>query len=192
MEWLKAILNDDELVSKVTSELGKHFIPKDQYNKKVEEVTSVRTELDAIKGDVTSLTTSAESLKAKAEEADRLKTELDNLKTSSETLKTESEKQLTRVKKEYILERKLLEKGAVKEGIDLLKRDFDLDTMELDGEDIKDFDTLSEPIMTKRKPFFYSESHQGTDFKQSDPPPKDTKTMSVEEFAKHANLRGLK
>lgn len=191
MEWLKEILGDDALVTKVTQELGKHFIPKDQYNKKVSDLQTVQDEYTAFKASQEQTTRELEQLKTKAQLADEYKGKYEQLETTMQTLKSDSDKQVARIKKEYLLERKLIASKAVEDGIDLLKKEFDVDALELDGDDFKDWDTAFAPVREKRKSFFYSEKVDGGAPKVGDPPAKNLKDMSVEEFAKASGIKGI-
>ena len=191
MEWLKELLGDDDLVSKITKELPKHFIPKEQYNKKIEELNTVITDRDTYKLEHENSTKTISDLKSKAELADKYKTDYESMSTTVETLKSESAKQVERVKKEYILERKLIANKAVEDGIDLLKKEFDIDSLVLDGDDIKDFDSVITPIKEKRKSFFYNVSIDGQPPKPGDPPAKAIKDMSIEEYAKQSGVKGI-
>ena len=191
MDWLKEILQDEALVSKVTQELGKHFIPKDQYNKKINDLQTVTDEYSTFKKSQEQTTRELESLKTKAQLADEYKGKYEQLETTVQTLKSDSDKQVSRIKKEYLLERKLIANKAVEDGIDLLKKEFDVDALELDGDDFKNWDEAFAPVRDKRKSFFYAEKVEGQAPKVGDAPTKSLKDMSVEEFAKASGIKGI-
>lgn len=168
MDWLKEIITDETLLSQITKELPKHFIPKDQYNKKVDEITTLRGEFDTSRTSLTTLEGQLTTLKEKAELADKYKADFENVNGTIETLKAESQKKIDRVRKETALEKKLSSK-IVPDAVDLVKGEFDIDALELDGNDIKGFDDVFAPIADKRKSLLLTETFRGNEPKPNNP-----------------------
>ena len=167
------------------------FYIKKKYNKKVEELNTIITDRDTFKAEHENATKTVADLQKKAELADKYKSDYEGLTSTIETLKTESEKKVSRIQKEYILERKLIASKAVEDGIDLLKKEFDIDALELEGDDIKNFEQVLSPIRDKRKSFFYNETIKGQEPKAGDPPKKNLNEMSVEDYAKTMGIKGI-
>lgn len=166
MEWLETILNDEQLENKVDAikkELPKHFVPKDQYNKKADEVKEKDDELKATTEKMNELQGQVEKLSDAEGEQEKLKEKLAEINNEFETFKSESENRLSNVKKTQALERHLREEQANPDTIDLLIPKFDLEKIELtEDEKIKEWETHVQPIKESKKSLFAETSISGT------------------------------
>ena len=158
MKWLEDILNDENIEDKadaIKKELPKNFIPKHEYNAKVDELKQKQQELEETSNKMEELSKQAEKLSESEEEKEQLKEQIDSWKNEFETFKQEAEKRESNIKKQQALERHLRDNSANPDSIDLLMNEFDFENMELDGEgNIKDAEKHIEPIREKRKTLF--------------------------------------
>lgn len=166
MEWLQTILDDESVENKVDAikkELPKHFIPKDKYNEKANEVQEKADELKATTDKMNELQTQVEKLSNAEGEQEKLKEQLEAINNEFETFKGESESRLANVKKTQAIERGLRDAQANPETVDLLIGKFDLEQIELaDDGNIKDWDKHLEPLKESRKSLFAESSVSGT------------------------------
>ena len=128
----------EEASALVKSEFPKFAVPKEQYNKKVDELSTAGTELSGLK----KISEEVEALRAKATEADQLKATL-------EATKGEYEKRLGDTSKRGSLNIELLKAKANPDALDYLGSQLKLDEIEPDkfGEHI-------ERLRTEKPSFF--------------------------------------
>lgn len=188
MDWLKNIVTGitDEQIEAFKQELPKHFIPKDQYNKKVDELKLKAEEYGTLESQLASNQSLLSELKKKADLTDEYKGKLDAQVNEISTFKADAEKRIANMQKQSMLERKLIDAKAAPDAVDLLLKEFDIDSIELTDDGIKGFDELIKPIQEKRKSLFVTESHNS-------PPPKDnTNTPPATLEAQIAQAMGIK
>lgn len=153
MEWLKNILENEELTAEqkqeaIQKELPKSFIPKQKYNEKVEELNATAEKMEELKGQV-------ENLSKSSEEADKLKEQLENIKGEFDTFKTDSEKRVLNIQKKQAIERGLSGANANPDTIDLLTGLFDIEKLQLNSKgDIVDWEEHLNPIKETRQSLF--------------------------------------
>jgi septal ring factor EnvC (AmiA/AmiB activator) len=124
MEWIKQILegiaNADDIIAKINAELPKHFIPKDKYNAKADEVKS-------LEGQIKERDTKLEEFKAQVKDSAELTAQIDKLQAENVAQKQQFEKQVLDGKKAGILEKQLRSAGIKDNYIELAKNQFNLD-----------------------------------------------------------------
>ena len=180
MDWVKTIFPEmtAEQLTAFKKELPLHFVPSDQYNKKVDELKAKMQDTDAAKAQLTENEKLLKELQDKATLTDEYKAKLEKQQADYETFKTDSEKRLENVTKVTALEKALRKAKASDDAIDLLIKDFDLDKISVKDGEIAD-DVLK-PVMEKRPNLFVKEILDGDK-------PKDGK--KAEEQGNEAEMR---
>lgn len=138
MEWLKELLGE-ELYNQVSAKLGDtkllkndgSYIPVQKFNDKNEEVKLLKGKVL----DYEKKNTDVEKLLKDNTDLKNSYQELSNKYNSDIQLK---EKEILSITKKSVLSKKLKDEGAVYE--DLILKALDLDSIELDGENLKNFD----------------------------------------------------
>ena len=166
MEWLQTILSDENVENKVDAikkELPMHFIPKEKYNDKVDEVQTKTDLLKTTTDKMSDLQTQVGKLSKSEGEQEKLKGDLKTINDEFETFKGESESRLSNVKKTQAIERGLRDSQVNPEAIDLLiSKDFVLEKIELtDDGNVKDWDKHLETVKEKRKSLFAESNLSG-------------------------------
>ena len=165
MDWLKELLGTaytEELANKFKAEIPKHFVAKEQYNKKVEEIkvkdtqiADSNTQLEKVNGDL-------KAIQEKAGKYEELKTDFEKVNTEYTEYKSGQEKRLLEIKKSSALEKALINSKASSDAVDLLLKDFSLDKIEINEDGtIKDVDTHINSIKEKRPNLFEKVSVEG-------------------------------
>ena len=167
----KAILGDaysEAIETALKDSVGKEFVPKDQYNKKVDELSSKTTELTSTTEQMNKLQKDIEGFSKSTETIEELKKQLETTNTEFETFKTDNTKrEANRIKIDVL--RKSFEGKVNKDAIDLLVKEYDPDDIVLDSKNqVVDFDVKLEAIKTSRPSFIIIENLDG------DPPPDGT------------------
>lgn len=137
MEWLKEMLGE-ELFKQVSEKLGDtkilkndgSYIPVQKFNEKNEELKILKAQLK----DHENKSKDVETL---LKDNDSLKEKYENLNSKYNTDLEAKNKEISSIVKKSALSKKLKESGAVYE--DLILKALDLDKIELDGENIKNF-----------------------------------------------------
>ena len=137
MEWLKELLGE-ELFNKVSEKLGYtkilkndgSYIPVQKFNEKNEELKILKAQLK----DHENKSKDVETL---LKDNDSLKEKYESLNSKYNTDLEAKNKEISSIVKKSALSKKLKESGAVYE--DLILKALDLDKIELDGENIKNF-----------------------------------------------------
>lgn len=187
MDWLKQILEGitDEQMEAVKQALPKHFVPKDQYNKKVDELRLKVEEHTTLQSQLDSNESLLKELKKKAELSDEYKGKLDEQMNAMESFKADADKRLANMQKTSALEKQLLASKAAPDAVDLLLKEFELEKVELDETgSVKGFETLVAPVIEKRKSLFITET-------TTTPLPKDQNTPPDTELSKLRSAMGL-
>jgi vacuolar-type H+-ATPase subunit I/STV1 len=162
MEWLKKLIEDalkgkvkddakvdvDSMVDSAKKEIGKQFVPKDDFNSKNEELKSTKTKMEDLQKQV-------EKLSESGGDVEKLKGEMDKIKSEYEDFKKDTEKRETNRKKQAAIETGLRAAKASDDAIDLLTSQFDLDKITLDNKgNIVDWDDHLKPVKESRKTLF--------------------------------------
>jgi hypothetical protein len=138
MEWLKVLLGE-ELYNQVLPKLGDKkiilndgsYIPVEKFNNKNEEVK-------LLKGKITDYESKNTDVEKLLNDNADLKTKYESLTTKYNTDISLKDKEILGITKKSILSKKLKEEGAVYE--DLILKTLDLESIEIDGENLKNFD----------------------------------------------------
>lgn len=129
MKWLeeelKDVENKDELIKNIKTNLAKEFVPKTEFNSKIEEVKDLKEQIADRDEQLTSL---KDSVKDNEELVDKIK----DLETANETAKQEYESKLTNLKKKQLASKLLLDSKA--KDVDVNLALFNLDEYELNEE----------------------------------------------------------
>lgn len=164
MEWLKQLIEaalkgkvSDEtkigeyvngLIDSIKKELGKHFVPKDDFNDKNNELKETKAKMDELQKKV-------EELGKSGEDVAKMKSELEKVNTEFATYKQENEKRENNRKKASAIEKGLKSAKASDDAIDLLISQFDLDKITLDNKgNIVDWEDHLKPVKESRKTLF--------------------------------------
>lgn len=170
MEWLKQLLMTalkgkvdeakfDEavntLVDSTKKEMGKHMIPKEEFNSKNDELKSTKAEMDKLQKQI-------EDLSKSGEEKEKLQTKLTELDTQFKAYKADAEKRETNSKKAAAIEKGLRAANASQDALDLLIGQFDLEKITLDSKgNIVDWDDHLKPVKETRKTLFAETKTKG-------------------------------
>ncbi len=130
MEWLQAILENEEIENKVEAikkELPKYFVPKDKYN----EVNEQKKEYKSMLNDGTK---QLEELKAKAQGNEELLNKINELENLNKTTIEEYEKKIEQLNFDRALENALMKAKA--KNIKAVKALLNLENIKLDGDNI--------------------------------------------------------
>lgn len=156
---LKELLGE-ELFKQVNEKLGDKklivndgsYLPKSKFDEKNEEVK-------LLKEKVTSLEKTAKDTESMLKDNEDLKKKYESLQNDSKSQLEAKDKQISHITKRTALKSALQEKGA--RYPDLLIKEFDLDTIELEGESVKGFDKLLTPLAERYKDMFETKQVQG-------------------------------
>jgi hypothetical protein len=153
MEWLKELLGE-ELFKQVSEKLGDtkilkndgSYIPVQKFNDKNEELKIIKAQLKDHEN-------KSKDIEALLKDNDSLKEKYNNLNSKYNTDLEAKNKEISSIVKKSVLSKKLKESGAVYE--DLILKALDLDKIELDGENIKNFNVDD---VKKQYPGMFSET----------------------------------
>lgn len=139
------------LIEVINGELPKHFVPKSQYNKKIQALQELQEKAD-------DLTVKVETLsKDNGEDKyNQLQKEYDDYKKSIEVEKS------NQVKTSKIKDQ-LKKDGANEKIINLLLKEFDLSSVEVEEENIKDWEVISKSVKENYSDFFAKTENKGTE-----------------------------
>lgn len=172
-EELKALGLTDEQVEKVHEDYGKNYVPKGQFNAKVDELKGVKDELVTVKGEVDKLQKSHKDNK-------ELNEQIEALKASSKAREEEFNKRIAQMEIDAIVEKSILTaKGRNAKAIKALLK---LDDAKIEDGTIKGLD---EQLKELQK----SDSYLFGEVKPTSPKPGDygdttPKVITKEEFNK--------
>lgn len=139
------------LIEVINGELPKHFIPKTQYNKKIQLLTELQEKNDDLTAKVETL-----SKENGEDKYNQLQKEFDDYKKEIQTEKDNT----TKTSK---LKEQLKKDGANEKIINLLLKEFDLANVVIEEENIKDWETLSKNVKEDYKDFFAKVEDKGTE-----------------------------
>ena len=196
MKWLKQLIENalkgklsenvkieevaDTITESAQKEIGKTFVPKEEFNSKNEELKASKSKLDEMQKQVSELSKTAEI-------SEELKKKLEDTEKEFEGFKSETQKREDERKKVGAIERGLRAANAADDAIDLLIGQFELDKISLDKKgNIVDWDDHLKPVQESRKTLF------GTTTTTGDKPPnpqdkggaKTTKAQLIELYNK--------
>ena len=152
----------------INGELHKEFIPKAQYNKKVVELESLKEKADdmgAVNGQLEELKT---KLANKEEEFNNYKIDIDKKQKQSTKLNKVKEQ----LKKDGITSDKL---------VDLLVKEVDLDSLEFENDNIKDWDNIGKSLKDNYSDFYTTTQTIGTE--PTTPPTNNATNLTKEDIA---------
>jgi thymidylate synthase len=158
---LKELLGE-ELYKQVNEKLGDKkiivndgsYLPKSKFDEKNEEVK-------LLKEKVSSLEKTSKETETIIKDNAEMKQKFEALQTESKTQLEAKDKQISNIVKKTALAKSLTEKGA--KYPDLLLKEFDIDGLELDGESVKNFDNLFNPLKERYKDMFPETRIEGND-----------------------------
>lgn len=188
MEWLKAILGNEELTVEqkqeaIQKELPKTFMPKNKYNEKIEELNSTVLKMDELNKQI-------ETLSASSGEVETYKSELGKIKGEFDLFKTDSDKRVSTIQKKQAIEKGLIMAGANTETIDLLIGQFNMDNLQLDQSgNIVDWGTHLNPLIESRKSLFATTQLTGDKPQSGTQPTLNTYQNRYTEAMKTGNRR---
>lgn len=153
----------DKLAQAVSSSVGREFVEKERYSKKLEEIETLKTEKQTAEDSVTT--------------AEKWKTKYQALKDDFESYKGEQTKKEARSAKEKAYRELLKQAGVSEKRIDAVLRVSDVDSMELDENGIiKDAEKLTESIKNEWADFIQTTTTQGA---QTATPPANRGTVTM-------------
>lgn len=137
-----------KLAQAVSSSVGREFVEKERYSKKLEEIEALKTEKQTAEDSATT--------------AEKWKTKYQALKDDFESYKSEQTKKEARSAKEKAYRELLKQAGVSEKRLDSVLRVSDVDGMELDDKGaIKDADKLTESIKSEWADFIQTTTTQG-------------------------------
>lgn len=140
----------DAIADTIKAEIPKDFVAKTQYNKKIAAIE----DLNATVADL--------QAKAEIQNTDEYKTKYEALETEFNDFKQNIETEKVNSTKTDLLRKKLQTEGVNEKVIKLLEKEFDLNTLEVENDDIKDWDNLINPVKENYSDFFkVTETIQG-------------------------------
>ena len=138
----------DMIVDSIKSEIHTDFIPKAQYNKKVNLIDNLQEKIN--------------DYEAKENTPNEFKEKYDNVVKEYESYKNEIETSKVNNKKMQLLKNNFKKDGIEKDNlIDLLCKGINLNEIEIEENNIKGWDELSVKYKDNYKDFYSTESTQG-------------------------------
>lgn len=121
----------EDMKEAITKEIGTDFIPKTQYQKKIQALDELQEKYNDLEA-----TSSNDTSKA----------ELETVKAEFEAYKNNIETEKVNGTKKSKLTELLKKEGANEKLVGLLLKEFDLEKIEIDGDNIKDWDNVIKPV----------------------------------------------
>lgn len=142
----------NSLAETINAEIPKEFVKKDQYNKKVQLIDSMQEQINDFEAKASNV--KEDEYKAKYEalvgEFDQYKADIEN----KEVLATKSSLLKDKLKESGISNPKL---------VDLLAKEFDVNSLEVEEGNIKDWENVLNPIKENYSDFFAVETTAGVE-----------------------------
>ena len=192
MDWLKDLLKDyveegkvDEVVDKFNKENPKHFMPKNAFNEKSEELRLAKEQIEENKKLL-------DDLNKKASTVEDYEKNLNDYKQKYEQLEQDSNKRISEISKKTDLKLKLSE-FFIEDSVDLILGKVNLENVKV-GEDskIQNFDevlnNLKQTYPRLAKETVSSSATSTTTNEETKP---DTSNMSDEEYYKQEGMKPL-
>jgi len=193
MDWLKLLIEtalkgklvegtkQEDIISAIVEgakkDIGKTYVPKEEFNSKNEELKSTKTKMDEMQKKV-------EDLSKSGDEVVKLKTDLEKVNTDFTSFKTDAEKRETNRQKVVAIEKSLRDAKASDDAIDLLTSQFDVEKIILDSKgNIVDWDNHLKPVKESRKTLFGEVKSSGTPpANPKGEPAKATKQQLIDQY----------
>lgn len=150
LEWLKTILGDtytEEIDKKVSEQIGKSFVSKEDFNKVNETKKTLETQIGEKEKLLGERDTQLEALKKV--DAAGLQAEITRLQEVNKTTKAEYEQKEKELNLKYKFENRLIKEGAV--NTTAVAALYDLSKMSLDGENLLGFDDQHKAVKEANK-----------------------------------------
>lgn len=144
------------LSKSINSQIGKEFVAKEQYNKKAGSISELEQKLEELKNEYDSLAENSKETKKYKEDYDKLVTEYNNYKQEIQTKELNSNK-ISKLKEN------LKKEGFNEKIIPLLTKEFSLDEIELEEDNIKNWEELSKGVKEGYKDFISTTELEGVE-----------------------------
>lgn len=163
----------EQLKDSITREIGTDFIPKTQYQKKVLSLNELQEKYNDLEAKLNNANENEykEKYEQTLNEFEQFKSNIENEKT----LNTKTD----------LLKQKLQDEKFNKDIINLLVKEFDLSKIEVEENNIKDWDNVISPFKDKYSGFIQQEVVKGTN--PANPP--KTEKSEIDPFLKGFNLK---
>lgn len=136
----------------INKEIGQEFVTKVQYRKKIESLDDITNKYNDLEA----------KYDLKDEDTNNFKNKYEQLQEEFNNYKNNLELQKTKDSKVNKLKEKLKSEKFNNDIIDLLTKEFNLDELEIENDDLKNWDTLVEPIKNKYSNFIVEEKIKGS------------------------------
>lgn len=136
----------------INKEIGQEFVTKVQYRKKIESLDDITNKYNDLEA----------KYNLKDEDTNNFKNKYEQLQEEFNNYKNNLELQKTKDSKVNKLKEKLKSEKFNNDIIDLLTKEFNLDELEIENDDLKNWDTLVEPIKNKYSNFIVEEKIKGS------------------------------
>ena len=169
----------EEIKDRINKEIGQEFVTKAQYKKKIESLEDITNKYNDLEA------------KYELKDKDDYKDKYEKLQEEYNNYKNNLEIQKTKESKLNKLKEKLKGEKFNNDIIDLLAKEFDMDKIEMENDDFKNWDTIVEPVKNKYSSFITKEKVEGS--KPAQAPTsvqkpftkKDIENMSADEINKN-------
>jgi len=192
MDWLKELLKDyveegkvDEVVDKFNKENPKHFMPKQTFNEKSEELRLAKEQIEENKKLL-------EAATQKASTIEDYEKNLNEFKQKYEQLEQDSNKRISEISKKTDLKIKLSE-FFIEDSVGLILDKVNLDEVKVgENNKIENFDIVLEGLK-KNYPRLAKEttSSSATSETKEEETQRDTSNMNDEEYYKQQGVKPL-
>lgn len=136
----------DTIAETIKAEIPKEFVSKTQYAKKVNAIDDLNIKIA--------------DLEAKGN-TDEYKSKFETLETEYNNFKANIEAEKVNLSKTNILRSKLKNEGVNDKLINLLLKEFEIEKIELDGEEVKDWENVIKPVKENYVDLFPQTQTQG-------------------------------
>lgn len=130
----------------IKSDIGKEFVAKDQYAKKISAIGDLQVKYDALEAEYG-------TMEGKAKDATKYKNDYDNLVTEHNNYKQEVETKESNSTKTSKLIESLKSEGFNEKIIPLLTKEFDVSKIEIEEDKIKGWEEMSKGVKESYKDF---------------------------------------
>lgn len=142
----------ESLKELITRDIHTDFVPKTQYAKKVQLIDSMQEKINDFEA------------KAESINKDEYKDKYDALVSEFDQYKADIQNKETRANKSNLLNAKLKESGVTNPKlISLLSKEFDLDKIEIEDNNIKNWDNILNPVKENYSDFFETTGISGAE-----------------------------
>lgn len=142
----------NSLAETINAEIPKEFVSKAQYSKKIALIDSMQEQINDFEA------------KASNVKEDEYKAKYEALVGEFDQYKADIQNKETRANKSNLLNAKLKESGVTNPKlISLLSKEFDLDKIEIEDNNIKDWDNILNPVKENYSDFFETTGISGAE-----------------------------